>query len=226
MNEENTTQEPSVAPYNLDNDPKTPGSTPFLAIAVGGSLMMALIVWLTLGWHTALLVSILCFLVLLYHLATSSEMSPFRIHYLIDEAKNQIIQEPRLYTQDDMAQAGVPTRDWSSASGAYVELDGVSKEIQLVFASPVSRPVGRFWSKPKSLLWTISGYGSDFTLQEGLISETGRSYWVEQYYFTDSGSRVLRLVQGTWNHETHEFVGDYVDSNGTMGSYPTMVKQK
>jgi hypothetical protein len=46
---------------------------------------------------------------------------------------------------------GAPTtRDWASGSGAYVELDCNAKEIQLVFASPVSRPVGRFWSKPKS----------------------------------------------------------------------------
>ncbi|KAL3932696.1 MAG: hypothetical protein SGBAC_010725, partial [Bacillariaceae sp.] len=164
-------------------------------------------------------------------------MSPVRIYYQIAEAKEEIIREPRLYTQDDMAlgEYGAPMRDWASAtSGAYVELDGNNgndngngndsnaKEMQLVFASPVSRPVGRFWSKPKSLLWTLTGYGNDFTLQEGLISETGKCYWVEQHDFTDSGGRVLRLVQGTWDYETHEFAGSYVDSNGTMGSYPTL----
>ncbi|CAJ1933525.1 unnamed protein product [Cylindrotheca closterium] len=259
--------EPST-PYNLENNddnanattnnnhdydssqmqsesppPPPPGASKlqsFLILVAGLALIVTFVLGFTLGWHTAVVILAMCFWgVVLYHLMFTSEViSPFWIYNQVAKAKLKVIQEPRMYTQDDMAleggigggieNMGAPTtRDWTSASGAYIELDGgIGREIQLVFASPVTRPAGRFWSKPKSLMWTISGYGSDFVVKEGLISETGKSYWVEKHDFAENGSRILRLVQGTWDYQTHEFVGDYIDSDGSMGSYPTLAKQQ
>jgi hypothetical protein len=159
-----------------------------------------------------------------------SRLDPFRTYFLIQEARNQVISEPRVYTQTDMQRldSGQSViRDWTLASGSYQQQSQDAynvSEMQLIFSSSVSRPMGAFFSKPKCLLWTISGYGNDFSIQEGLVSETGKCYWVERHDF-DVRGKILKLVHGHWDYVRNEFVGEFVDSDRTMGSYPTLLQQ-
>lgn len=218
----------SLASSYGDNADSTTYATP-MAGAFG--IFLILFLWMTMGWPAALIMFILCLLPVIFFFLTNHWSSPFRIYVLVREARNQVIKEPRLYTQDDMMKLDSgqsPIRDWTLASGSYLQQSQDDtchvKELQLVFSSSVSRPMGSFWTKPKSLLWTISGYGTDFTIEEGLVSETGKAYWVERHDFDERG-KILKLVQGYWEYDSNEFVGQFVDSKGTSGSYPTMLRQ-
>eukprot|EP00980_Cylindrotheca_fusiformis_P027140 scaffold19016_cov147-Cylindrotheca_fusiformis.AAC.4 len=215
-------------------DPSRPAADSATATVLqAGAVVLLLIIflWITMGWKLALILFIFCLLPIGYYFGTSHWSSPFRIYSMMREARNQVIREPRLYTQDDMVKLDAgqsPIRDWTLASGSYRQQsqdDTVHvKETQFVFSSSVSRPMGSFWTKPKSLMWTISGYGTDFTITEGLVSETGKCYWVEQHDFDERG-KILKLVQGHWDYDSNGFVGQYIDSKGTGGSYPTLLRQ-
>jgi hypothetical protein len=224
-------QDPLTEPPASSYADSADSTTYALPMVAAFGLFLILFLWMTIGWHAALLMGILCLLPLAYSLARNHWSSPFRIYFLVRDARNQVILEPRLYTQDDMMKLDsgqFAIRDWTLASGSYQpqSQDNIChfQELQIIFSSSVSRPMGSFWTKPKSLLWTVSGYGTDFTIQEGLISETGKGYWVEQHDFDERG-KIMKLVQGYWDYDSNEFVGQFVDSNGTIGSYPTLLRQ-
>ena len=80
--------------------------------------------------------------------------------------------------------------------------------------------MGAFWTKPRTLLWNVTGYSSNFQIEEGLVSETGKCYWIERW---TPGNKIV-LVTGRWT-DYDEFCGQYIDNNGDMGSYPTVKRQ-
>ena len=198
-------------------------------------IALLLIVWLpTLAsWPVTIIMTLLwisTFIILYMY-----TYGRWRMYFLIKEVRNSVIKEPRLYTQDDMMRldssnpSGSEVRDWTLASGSYhlislqdpesTTIDKEPVEVQLIFTSVINRPMGSFWTKPRSLLCNVTGYSTNFNIQEGLVSETGKCYWIERWI----GNKVV-LVTGRWT-DYDEFMGQYIDNNGNMGSYPTVKRQ-
>ena len=161
MNIPSMYDEKSSAPLTLDEQAELYSNNNGLS----GSIIMfytmpvialLLLVWLpTLApWQVTLAVFLLwsaAFGVLYMY-----TLGPWRIFVLVKEVRNSVIQEPRLYTQDDMMRldspnsAGSEIRDWTLASGSYQLVSSLDDaevsrpgraepmEVQLIFTSVVS----------------------------------------------------------------------------------------
>jgi hypothetical protein len=67
-----------------------------------------------------------------------------------------------------------------------------------------------------------------FVIRSGLIAESGKAYWIEQYNDNDDQKRIMiQLTQGYFAYNTNRFVmGTWKDNQGYTGTYPTLKREE